>query len=100
MESLLGALAGCLIRGLASEVEGADIALDRVVLRVAPSRSDDPPVLAPLVIDLDHPAAEPERIHRMVELALPHRTVTRTLAQACPIVIDQAIPTPDSQDVS
>ena len=45
IESLLAALAGCLARNLRSTADSAHIVLDRVELRVAATRSDDPPVV-------------------------------------------------------
>ena len=42
IESLLAALAGCVVRNLSAEAAGASIVLDRIVVRVAAGRSDDP----------------------------------------------------------
>lgn len=92
IEALMAALAGCLVRNLRSMADGRRIALERVDLHVAATRSDDPPAVTSLIVDLDVEAdAEPEQVRRVVELALRYGTITRTLARACPLVINLSI---------
>ena len=68
------------------------ISLERADLHIAATRSDDPPVVTSLIVDLDVVAdAEPERVQRMVEQALRYSTITRTIARACPLVINLSI---------
>jgi len=92
IEALMAALAGCLIRNTASMAESAHIAIDRVELHIAATRSDDPPVITSLVVAAALTSDAPfERVRHVVELALRYGTITRTLAQACPLVIDLTI---------
>ena len=92
IEALLAALAGCLVRNLRSMADGRRLALERVDLHLAATRSDDPPAVTSLVADLDVTSdAEAEQVRRMVELAIRYGTITRTLAQACPLVIRLSI---------
>jgi len=84
IESLLAAVAGCLARNLRSTADSAHIVLDRVALRIAATRSDDPPVVTSIVVDAGiSSTASLERVRRVVELALRYGTITRTLARAC-----------------
>lgn len=101
IEALMAALAGCLVRNLASMADRAHIALERVVLKVAATRSDDPPVITSLVVDADVTSDAPsERTRHVVELALRYGTITRTLAGACPLEINLSINgTPATLDV-
>ena len=88
IESLLAALAGCLARNLRSTADSAHIVLDRVELRVAATRSDDPPAVTSVVVDAEiSSTSSSERVRRVVELALRYGTITRTLARACPLEI-------------
>ena len=92
IESLMAALAGCLVRNLRSMADTRRISLERADLHIAATRSDDPPVVTSLIVDLDVVAnTEPERIQRMVEQALRYGTITRTLARSCPLVINLSI---------
>ena len=70
IEALMAALAGCLVRNLRSMADGRRITFERADLHIAATRSDDPPVVTSLIVDLDVVAdAEPERVQRMVEQA-------------------------------
>ena len=92
VEALMAALAGCLIRNIASMAESARLSIERVELHVAANRSDDPPVVTALVVDGDVTADAPfERVQRVLERAIRYGTITRTLAQACPLRIDLTI---------
>ena len=92
IEALMAALAGCLVRNLRAMADGRRIALESADLRIAATRSDDPPAVTSLIVDLDVVAdAEPERVQRMVEQALRYGTITRTLHRACPLVINLSI---------
>ena len=102
IESLLAALAGCLARNLRSTADSAHIVLDRVELRVAATRSDDPPVVTSVIVDAEiSSASPPARVRRVVELALRYGTITRTLARACPLEIRLSVNgTPVDLDVA
>ena len=92
IEALMAALAGCLVRNLRSMADGRRIALESADLHIAATRSDDPPAVTSLIVDLDVVAdAEPERVQRMVEQALRYGTITRTLHRACPLAINLSI---------
>lgn len=92
IEALMAALAGCLVRNLRSMADGRRISLERADLHIAATRSDDPPAVTSLSVDLDVVAdAEPERVRRMVEQALRYGTITRTLHRACPLVVHLSI---------
>ena len=92
IEALMAALAGCLVRNLRSMADGRRITLERADLHIAATRSDDPPAVTSLIVDLDVAAdAAPARIRRMVEQALRYGTITRTLHRACPLVIHLSI---------
>lgn len=92
IEALMAALAGCLIRNISSMAESAHIMIDRVELHIAANRSDDPPLVTRLVVDGDITCDAPfERVQRVLERAIRYGTITRTLAQACPLRIDLAI---------
>jgi uncharacterized OsmC-like protein len=92
IEALMAALAGCLVRNLRSMADTRRITLERADLHLAATRSDDPPLVTSLIVDLDVVAgAEPERVQRMVEQALRYGTITRTVARACPLVINLSI---------
>lgn len=92
IEALMAALAGCLVRNIASMAESARLVIDRVELHIAANRSDDPPVVTALVVDGDIASDAPfERVQRVLERAIRYGTITRTLAQACPLRIDLTI---------
>ena len=60
IEALMAALAGCLVRNLRSMADARRISLERADLHIAATRSDDPPVVTSLIVDLDVVAdAEP-----------------------------------------
>jgi uncharacterized OsmC-like protein len=82
----MAALGGCLIRNLGSAAADDGIALGRVDVRLAVTRSDDPPAIATLGADIAVESdAPPERVRRAVERSIRFGTITRTLARACPL---------------
>ncbi len=100
IEAFMAALAGCLVRNLRSMADGRRITLERADLHLAATRSDDPPAVTSLIVDLDVVAdAEPERVRRVVEQALRYGTITRTLHRACPLVINLSIDGEPALDV-
>jgi uncharacterized OsmC-like protein len=100
IESLMAALAGCLARNLRSVADDARIVLDRTEIAIAATRSDDPPAITGLVVDLgiDSPAAA-ERVRHIVDLAIRYGTITRTLARACPLTINLTINRGDPEEL-
>ena len=92
IESLLAALAGCLVRNMAAEAEHASIVLERIVLRVAAGRTDDPPLVASLAVEAEVTSdASIEVVGRVMDRALRHGTITRTLAVACPLGVTLSV---------
>jgi uncharacterized OsmC-like protein len=92
IESLLAALAGCLVRNMTAEADCASIALDRIVLRVAAGRTDDPPLVASLAVEADVTSdASAEVVARVMDLALRHGTIIRTPAAACPLGVTLSV---------
>jgi uncharacterized OsmC-like protein len=83
IEALMAALAGCVARNLGSVVEHAHITLDGMEMRIAAERTDDPPAVTSMRLDLDVQAdAPPDRMTRLIGLALRSGTITNTLARA------------------
>jgi uncharacterized OsmC-like protein len=88
VEALLSAVAGCLVRNLRWVADGAHVDLDRCDLHLAASRSDDPPAITAIHVDLDLSAAETvERLVSIVGRALRTGTITRTVARAARLTI-------------
>jgi uncharacterized OsmC-like protein len=88
IESLMAALGGCLVRNLCSAAADDAIPLERVELRLAATRSDDPPSIATLRAEIAIEAdAPPERVCHAVERSIRFGTITRTLARACELDI-------------
>jgi uncharacterized OsmC-like protein len=88
IEALMAAVVACMVRNLRSVTDSAHVRFDRLAIRVAVERSDDPPAITALRIDLaittDVPA---DRAHRLVELALRDATITRTLARGLDLTV-------------
>ena len=88
VEALMAALVACVARNLHSVTESAHVRFDRLVMAVAAERSDDPPAITALRLDLaittDVPA---DRARRLVELALRDATITRTLARGMDLTV-------------
>jgi uncharacterized OsmC-like protein len=92
IEALMAALAGCLIRNIASMAVSARVDIDRVDLHIAADRSEDPPLVTALVVDGEVASDAPfNRVQRVIERAIHYGTITRTLAQACPLRIELTI---------
>jgi len=100
IESLMTALAGCLARNLRSVADEARVVLDRTEMAIAATRSDDPPAITGLVVDLaiDSPAAA-DRVRHVVDLAIRYGTIARTLARACPLTINLTINRGDPEEL-
>jgi len=88
VEALMAALVACVARNLRSVTDSAHVRFDRLVMGVAAERSDDPPAITALRLDLaiatDVPA---DRARRLVELALRDATITRTLARGLDLTV-------------
>jgi uncharacterized OsmC-like protein len=83
VEALMAALVGCVTRNVRSVTDSAHVRFDRLTMRVAADRSDDPPAITVLRMDLAITTEVPvDRARRLVELALRDATITRTLARA------------------
>ena len=71
------------MRNLHPVADSAHIAFDRVELRLAADRSDDPPAVTAIRLDADLSTDAPlATAARVVELALRYGTITRTVARA------------------
>ena len=82
VEALMAALVGCVTRNLRSVTDSAHVSFDRVTMKVAADRSDDPPAITVLRVDLAITTDVPlDRARRLVGLALRDATITRTLAR-------------------
>jgi uncharacterized OsmC-like protein len=84
VEALLAGVAGCFVRNLRWYADGSHLALDRIRLRLAAERSDDPPAITDVTLDVElETAAAAGRVKGAVERALQSGTITRTVARAC-----------------
>jgi uncharacterized OsmC-like protein len=88
IEALTAAAVACMARNLRSVTDSAHVRFDRVAIRVAVERSDQPPAITALRLDVaittDVPAGQ---ARRLVELALRDATVTRTLARGLDLTV-------------
>jgi uncharacterized OsmC-like protein len=83
IEALLAAVGACFVRNLRSVADGARITFERVELRLAADRSDDPPAVTAVRLDAELTTTAPlPTAARVVELALRYGTITRTVARA------------------
>jgi uncharacterized OsmC-like protein len=83
IEALLAAVAGCFVRNLRSVADGARISFEHIELHLAAERSDDPPVVTAIRLDVElTTTASIASAARVVELALRYGTITRTVARA------------------
>ena len=88
IEALMAALVACVARNIRSVTDAAHVTFDRISMRVAMDRSDDPPAVSAIRLDLSvDTATPPERARHLVELALRDGTITRTLSRATEIDI-------------
>lgn len=88
VEALLAAVAACLVRNLRWVADGAHVRLDRCDLHLAASRSDDPPAITAVHVDLELETAEPaERVAGIVTRALRTGTITRTVSRAATLTM-------------
>ena len=88
VEALMASLVACVARNLRSVTDSAHVRFDHLVMGVAAERSDDPPAITALRLDLaittDVPA---DHARRLVELALRDATITRTLARGLDLTV-------------
>jgi uncharacterized OsmC-like protein len=88
IEALMAALVGCVARNLRSVTDAADVRFDRLEMRVAAERSDDPPAITALRLDLAITTDVPEdRARLLVEQVLRDGTITRTLARGLDLTV-------------
>ena len=88
IEALMAALVGCVARNLRSVTDAADVRFDRLEMRVAAERSDDPPAITALRLDLAITTDVPEdRARLLVEQVLRGGTITRTLARGLDLTV-------------
>lgn len=88
VEALLAAVAGCLVRNLRWVADGSRVAFERIDLRLAADRSDDPPAITAVRVEMDLVTDAPAgRLGGIVERALHTGTITRTLARAARVDI-------------
>lgn len=83
IEALLAAVGACFVRNLRSVADGARVSFEKVELRLAADRSDDPPAVTAVRLDAELTTTAPlATAARVVELALRYGTITRTVARA------------------
>ena len=88
IEALMAALVGCVARNLRSVTDAADVRFDHLEMRVAAERSDDPPAITALRLDLAITTDVPEdRARLLVEQVLRDGTITRTLARGLDLTV-------------
>lgn len=88
IEALMAAIVGCIARNLRSVTDAAHVRFDRLAIRVAAERSDDPPAISALHFDLAITTDVPvDRARRLVELALRDGTITRTIARGLDLTV-------------
>jgi len=88
IEALMAAVVACMVRNLRSVTDSAHVRFERVEIRVAVERSDDPPAITALRLDVAITADVPaEQARRLVELALRDATITRTLARGLDLTV-------------
>lgn len=83
IEALLAAVAACFVRNLRWYADGSHIEFDEIDLHVAAERSDSPPAITGVHLDVDlATSATGKRVAGVVERALKTGTITRTVARA------------------
>jgi len=88
IEALMAALVACTARNLRSVTDAAHVQFTHVAMRVAAERSDDPPAITALRLDLAITTELPvDRARRLVDLALRDATITRTLARGLDLAV-------------
>lgn len=83
VEALLAGVAACFVRNLRWVADGAHIPFDRIGLRLAAERDDDPPAITQVHMEVDLETGAPrERVGAAVVRALRTGTIVRTVARA------------------
>ena len=89
VEALLAGVAGCFVRNLRWVADGSHVVLDRLRLRLAAERDDDPPAIREVRLQVELEAnASRERVAGIVERALRSGTITRTVARAAGLEVE------------
>jgi uncharacterized OsmC-like protein len=88
VEALLAGVAGCFVRNLRWYADGSHVELDRIGLRLAAERSDDPPAITAVHVDVELTTDAPaRRVAGLVERALRTGTITRTVARSAHLTL-------------
>lgn len=88
VEALMAAAVACMARNLRSVTDSAHVRFERVGIRVAVERADQPPAITALRLDLAITTDVPiGQARRLVELALRDATITRTLARGLDLTV-------------
>jgi len=83
VEALLAAVAACFVRNLRWVADGSHVEFDRIELHFAAERSDAPPAITAIHVDVELTTSAPgKRVAAIVERALRSGTITRTVAHA------------------
>jgi uncharacterized OsmC-like protein len=83
VEALLAGVAGCFVRNLRWYADGSHVEFERIALRFAAERSDDPPAITAVRMEVELETAAPTgRVAGIVERTLRTGTITRTVARA------------------
>jgi uncharacterized OsmC-like protein len=100
LEALTGALAGCFVRSLRPAADAAQVVFDRIEMAISATRSDDPPAITGLGVDLAiDTTATPAAVRDIVVDAIGRGTITRTLDRACPVTITLSINRGDPEEL-
>jgi uncharacterized OsmC-like protein len=88
IEALLAALAACFVRNLRWYADGSHVAFARIGLRLAADRSDQPPAITEVRLEVELETDAPaRRVAGLVERALNSGTITRTVARAASLEV-------------
>jgi uncharacterized OsmC-like protein len=83
VEALLAGVAACFIRNIRWVADGAHVEFEKIALRLAAERDDDPPALREVRLEADLATdAPPTRVAGIVERALQSGTITRTVGRS------------------
>lgn len=83
VEALLAGVAACFVRNLRWVADGRHVEFDRIQLKLAAERDDDPPAIRDVRLEADLRTDAPaRRVAEIVERALQTGTITRTVARA------------------
>ncbi|MGH2428365.1 MAG: OsmC family protein [Candidatus Limnocylindria bacterium] len=88
VEALLAGMAGCFVRNLRWVADGAHVEFRSLWLHLAADRSDDPPVISAVHVEIDLETEAPgARVRGIVGRALRTGTITRMAARAADLTV-------------